>query len=330
ADLKAKQAEMLATYSPHSRAMATINAGVATAQREVATLRREAKRRSIASPNVVHQTLQTDLLRTSADAKAQGEPVRVLQTQLDQINQRLNDLQANRGQFDNLTRERQIAEDTYKSLSTQFEDARVKDNLNQKAISPATVISAPTLPYKPAWPRPLLTIAVCFVAGIILAIAAILALEALDDRFSTAEQVAFILDLPVLGSFERRRLGVTRHSLLIEAQNDHRQTRVRRADQSDRAAAAAKIPRGRLHAAARPSRGGSDRALHRRRIRPAGPRRRRRSVRRRDVGPRCRTGRARHGLGRGQRATQARAGSYLHRRFERPPRAARPRASACQ
>jgi len=209
ADLKAKQAEMLATYSPHSRAMATINAGVATAQREVATLRREAKRRSIASPNVVHQTLQTDLLRTSADAKAQGEPVRVLQTQLDQINQRLNDLQANRGQFDNLTRERQIAEDTYKSLSTQFEDARVKDNLNQKAISPATVISAPTLPYKPAWPRPLLTIAVCFVAGIILAIAAILALEALDDRFSTAEQVAFILDLPVLGSFERRRLGVT-------------------------------------------------------------------------------------------------------------------------
>jgi len=200
---------MLATYSPHSRAMATINAGVATAQREVATLRREAKRRSIASPNVVHQTLQTDLLRTSADAKAQGEPVRVLQTQLDQINQRLNDLQANRGQFDNLTRERQIAEDTYKSLSTQFEDARVKDNLNQKAISPATVISAPTLPYKPAWPRPLLTIAVCFVAGIILAIAAILALEALDDRFSTAEQVAFILDLPVLGSFERRRLGVT-------------------------------------------------------------------------------------------------------------------------
>ena len=128
---------------------------------------------------------------------------------MNQITQRLHDLQANRGEFDDLTRERQIAENTYKTLSTQFEDARVKDNLNQKAISPATVISEPTLPYKPAWPRPMLTIAVCFFAGIILAIAIVLALEAIDDRFSTAEQVAFILDLPVLGSFERRRLGVT-------------------------------------------------------------------------------------------------------------------------
>jgi uncharacterized protein involved in exopolysaccharide biosynthesis len=209
ADLKAKQSEMLATYARHSRAMATVDAGVATAEHEVATLRREAKRRSIASPNVVHQTLQTDLLRTAADAKAQAEPVRVLSDQMNQITQRLHDLQANRGEFDNLTRERQIAEDTYKTLSTQFEDARVKDNLNQKAISPATVISEPTLPYKPAWPRPMLTIAVCFFAGIILAIAIVLALEAIDDRFSTAEQVAFILDLPVLGSFERRRLGVT-------------------------------------------------------------------------------------------------------------------------
>ncbi|MGH6982098.1 MAG: GumC family protein, partial [Stellaceae bacterium] len=156
ADLKAKQAEMLATYAPHSRAMATIDAGVATAEREVTMLRRESKRRSIASPNVVHQTLQTDLLRTSADAKAQAEPVRVLTDQMKQIRERLQDLQANRGQFDNLNRERQIAEDTYKTLSTQFEDARVKDNLNQRAISPAAIISEPTLPYKPAWPRPLL------------------------------------------------------------------------------------------------------------------------------------------------------------------------------
>ena len=210
ADLRAKQAQMGATYGAHSPAMGPINSGVAAASSEVAQLRHEARSRSIASPNVVYQTLQTDLLKTSADAKAQAEPVRVLQGQMDHITQRLDELQEHRGMFDDLTRERQIAEDTYKSLSTQYEDARVKDNLNQRAISPATVISQPTFPYKPAWPRPLLTIAACLVAGVILAIGGVLALEGIDDRFSTAEQVAYYLDLPVLASFERRRLGVTK------------------------------------------------------------------------------------------------------------------------
>src|SRR6185312_12159922 len=54
--------------------------------------------------------------------------------------------------------------------------------------------------------------------------------------------------------------ALPRHSSLIEAQNDHRQTRVRRTDQSGRAAATAEISRSRLHPAARSANCGSDRA----------------------------------------------------------------------
>jgi uncharacterized protein involved in exopolysaccharide biosynthesis len=204
ADLNSKKAQMLATYNENSPALASLKAGIATAQAEVNARKTALKGRSTSNVNSVYQTLQTDLLRTSADARSFAEPVRVLTGQLAAIDKRLGDLQQNRGTYNDLVREHQIAEDTYRSLSTKYEDARVKDNLNQQRISPATVISQPTLPYKTARPRKLITVLACLFAGMILGIGGALVREALDDRFTTAEQVAFILDLPVLASFERR------------------------------------------------------------------------------------------------------------------------------
>jgi len=203
ADLRAKQSQMLATYSPNSPAMESLNAGIATAEADLKSRRGEVNNRSASNANTVYQTLQTDLLRTTADAKSNAEPVRVLTEQISGIDLRLKELRENRGKFNDLQREQQIAEDTYKSLSTQYEDARVKDSLNKQRISPAALISQPTYPYKTARPRKLITVLACLFGGAILAVGTALFLEAKDDRFTTAEQVMLTLDVPVLASFER-------------------------------------------------------------------------------------------------------------------------------
>jgi len=205
ADLKSKQSQMLATYSPNSPALAQLNAAIRTAEEEAAARRAEVNGRSASAANVVHQTLQTDYLRTSAEAESNAQPVRILTEQLQGIDQRLGDLQQNRGTYNDLVREQQIAEEAYKTLSTQYTDARIKDNLNRQRISPATVISQPTMPYRAARPRKLVTAVACVCAAVILALATGLALEARDDKFTTAEQVAYLLDVPVLASFEQRR-----------------------------------------------------------------------------------------------------------------------------
>ena len=210
ADLKTRQSQMLATYSPNSTALASLNAQIKTAEAEASARRGEVNNRSASNANVVYQSLQTDLLRTSADAESNAEPVRVLMDQMQSITTRLTDLQRNRGQFDNLIREQQIAESTYRSLSGQYEDARVKDSLNKQRISPAALLSEPTYPYKTARPRKLITIAASIFGGMILAVGAALFLEAKDDRFSSAEQVAFLLELPVLASLERPQQPLVR------------------------------------------------------------------------------------------------------------------------
>jgi len=204
ADLKTKQSQMLATYDANSPAMASLKAGIETAEAEVRARTNELGNRNTAQENTVYQTLQTDFLRTTADANSNAEPVRVLSEQIAALDHRLGDLQRNRGTYNDLNREHQIAEETYHALSLQLADAHVRGNLNDQHISPAMEISAPTMPYKTARPRKMITLLACFVGGILLGAGAALLREAQDDRFSSAEQVAFLLDLPVLASFEKR------------------------------------------------------------------------------------------------------------------------------
>jgi uncharacterized protein involved in exopolysaccharide biosynthesis len=205
AELRTKQSQMLATYSPNSPAMASLNAGIATAEAEVQARSVEVGNRATTLPNNVYQNLQTDYLRASADAESDIEPVKILTEQMAAINQRLTELQRNSGPFNDLQREHKIAEETYRTLSLAYADARIKGNRNDQRISPAVVISDPTQPYMPArGAGRKITLLVCLLAGAVLGAAAALLREAFDQRFTTAEQVAHLLDLPVLASLERR------------------------------------------------------------------------------------------------------------------------------
>lgn len=203
-ELKMKQSQMVATYNPDGPAMTSLKAGIATAEREVKQRRTDLDKRSANAPNSVYQTLQTDYLRVSADVEGNAQPVAILSGQIAALDQRLAELRQNRGTFDGLVREYQIKEEAYRSLSMQHANARVKGNLNDERISPAAVLSEPTQPYRTVRPRSLATLLACLIGGALLATIAVLLREARDDRFTTAEQVVYLLDLPVLASFERQ------------------------------------------------------------------------------------------------------------------------------
>jgi uncharacterized protein involved in exopolysaccharide biosynthesis len=210
ADLQNKRSQMMATYKANAPALISLNAGIRAAEQELASRQQVLDKRSSSNVNVVYQTMQTDYLRASADAGANIEPVQVLTQQRDAIDQRLEDLRKSRTEFDNRVRERALAEDIYKSLSTQFEDARVKDSLNLQRISSAAIISQPSLPYKSARPRSLVTLLATLFAAAIFAIAGALLRESTDDRITTAEQLEGIVGLPVLSTLGYRRRTFTR------------------------------------------------------------------------------------------------------------------------
>lgn len=161
----------------------------------------DARSRSGTQPNLVYENIKTDLMRASAEAKGAREPAQLLATQLDQINQRLAELDARRTQNDDLQRTVRIQDDTYRTLAIRAEESRVEANRNAEKISAAAVIAAPSLPQEPARPRRKLIALGTILAGLILACGAVLGAEAFDDRLRSPHDVAQILRLPVLATF---------------------------------------------------------------------------------------------------------------------------------
>ncbi len=201
ATLRAKRDQMAATYRPGSPVFRQLDASISSLEAAARRSKADARGRSSTLPNLVYENIKTDLLRASAEAKGAREPAQLLAQQLDQINQRLADLDAQRSRYDDLQRTVRIQDDTYRTLAIRFEESRVEANRNAQKISAAAVIAAPSLPELPARPRRKLLALGTILAGLILACGAVLGIEAIDDRLRTPHDVAHILRLPVLATF---------------------------------------------------------------------------------------------------------------------------------
>jgi succinoglycan biosynthesis transport protein ExoP len=199
--LRAKRSQMASTYRSDSPVFQQLDAQIASLSGAVRARNSEAHGRSMSQPNVVYQNIKTDYLRAAAQATSARQPEQVLSQQLDQINQRLTDLENDQNHYDDLTRAVQIQSDTYRTLAIRGETARIEANRNAQGISAAVVISAPMLPNTPARPRRKIVAAATLVAAMLAGIAGVLAAEGFDDRFHTPSDVTRILRLPVLATF---------------------------------------------------------------------------------------------------------------------------------
>ncbi|MBV9249585.1 MAG: hypothetical protein JO227_10135 [Acetobacteraceae bacterium] len=203
ATLKAKRDQMAASYAPGSPVFRQLDASIASLENAARRSSADARSRASTMPNLVYENIKTDLLRASAEAKGAKEPADLLSRQLADINQRLTDLNAVRTRYEDLQRAVRIQDDTYRTLAIRYEGSRVEANRNAEKISAAAVIAAPSLPEQPARPRRKLVAFGTLLAGFILACGAVIGAEAFDDRVRTPHEVAQVLRLPVLATFER-------------------------------------------------------------------------------------------------------------------------------
>ncbi len=155
------------------------------------------------APNRVYESIKTDYLRAQAQATGAKQPVQVLQSQLDDINKRIADLESQQNRYDDLARAVQIQADTYRAVAIRYQESRIEANRNAQKISAAAVIAAPTLSEIPAKPRKKLVGGATLLLALLLGGGIVLALEAFDDRLRTPREVAHVLRLPVLATFAK-------------------------------------------------------------------------------------------------------------------------------
>lgn len=126
---------------------------------------------------------------------------------VDSINQRIAELEAYRGQYNELQQNLRLNEENYRYYKQRGEEARVNNLLNAQNITRITIIDPALTPPKPIG-RPNAIILLAFLlAGLSIGLFIGFAFEFMDERFSTPEQIAQALGVPVIANFERTKLN---------------------------------------------------------------------------------------------------------------------------
>lgn len=202
-ELQTRERELTANYGPDWPAARALRASIAEAQSSTASMAAATAARGISRTSEVYQSVQTDLLRVSAEAEANQQAVTLMKAQAKSVEQQIDDLESHRADLGERQREVDIADSTYRSITLHMQDSRIGADRLRDGITSVAVLTQPSLPYLPFYPRTrLLAIAIAasaLLAGLFVAVVR----ELLDDRFVSPEQIAAHLKVPVLATFDK-------------------------------------------------------------------------------------------------------------------------------
>jgi len=121
------------------------------------------------------------------------EPIRGVQSKLEAISKG-NDA------FESAEREFRIAEQSYLAFYKRLSEARLSEAMDGRSVANVSVISPPTLPYEPIYPRKLFIMGIVLPAGLVLGIGIAALLESLNDRVRDENDLLELSELPLLGA----------------------------------------------------------------------------------------------------------------------------------
>jgi len=196
--LQTKRADLASRFMKTSPQVTQVDKQIASIQDSIAQQRRALTITRRTGRNQYFDSTRDRL--TAAQAAVNGAAARgsMLAAQIAASGNRLKKLNAVADRLTAMTLDRDVLANSFKSLSTQVEEARVQLNQTSEAGSPSVrVIEAPTPPANRSNP-PLLLIAGSLVAAILIAGTTVFVLGSLREIFLSPMEVERALDLPVL------------------------------------------------------------------------------------------------------------------------------------
>jgi uncharacterized protein involved in exopolysaccharide biosynthesis/Mrp family chromosome partitioning ATPase len=157
-----------------------------------------------AALNPNQRRLELDLLQAKSRKEALEARKVAAQTQQQELNEELKELNNHEVELDQLERNVQISEGKYRMHVEKLEQARVNDALGRDGISNIEVAQAASFVDKPTSPKKALLLALGLVLAMGSALAVPFVAEIFDETLRTTDQVEAVLGLPVVLSFPRR------------------------------------------------------------------------------------------------------------------------------
>lgn len=199
--LQLERAKLSNNYTAKSPAIQKLTEEIMTLEKLLAQETPTLIGSSTAEINPVRQKFVQDI--EEMDAKIAGLEAKTNQLRgpAKEIAAQIKVLDAGEAQLNDVERERHIAEDNYLNYSKKLEDARIADELDERKIANVTILSPPSAPIEPIYPRKLLIMGITLPAGLLLGIGLVLFLEYMTDRIRSDRDLVGIEGINFLGSF---------------------------------------------------------------------------------------------------------------------------------
>jgi uncharacterized protein involved in exopolysaccharide biosynthesis len=173
---------------------------VADARKRLEDIQKEIDQTVRGGASPVYQTLETDMLRASADVSGGEAQVSAITKDLEGINARLLELDRLEGQLHQLESQVQVAQDNLSTQLQRVEESRISTDLNKSQITSLAIVQQPTLGYTIARPRWKLSTALALFLGVFGGLGFGFLRESLGETFGLPEQLEESVQVPVLAT----------------------------------------------------------------------------------------------------------------------------------
>lgn len=176
--LELKRTDLLTKYQPNHRLVQDVEKDIAEAKRLVAQAETApAETMSVTSLNALRQRLTDTLAAERSALAALREKERTLAQAVGTYTARVRELGTQGFEQRRLEREREIADSAYQLYAKKSEEGRVSEEMDREGIINVRVVEEARPPFKPVSPNVPANLAMGFVGGLLLGLAAAYVLE---------------------------------------------------------------------------------------------------------------------------------------------------------
>lgn len=203
-DLQVERMELEAKHRNHPK-LTAIRQQEARARQELESRNTKDRTETTQAINTVHQSLSLEMARVSSQSAGFEAMLSKLGEQKKSVLGEIAKLNQGEIEVKDLSRQVELAVSSYTTYAENLEDARVDEELNLSAISNVSIAQEPTFQEKPVSPSKLAIAALTLAAMLFGSIAIISGMVIIDDSVSRSEDVAEILETPVIISVPNHR-----------------------------------------------------------------------------------------------------------------------------
>ena len=211
AELETRRVDLLTKYQPTYRLVQDVDKQIANLQAAIAAQRQAPVKQVSDAQNPTYLLLQAELVKSNADLNGFQAKARATAPVVNTYQQQALLIDQKGIQRQDLLRNIKDAEQDYTLYVQKQEQARIADELDKSRILNVAIAETPVVPSFPVY-SPLLLALAAVVVALMVSIAAAFVSDYFDPTFRTPEEVAGVLELPVLACFAKTdgppRLGL--------------------------------------------------------------------------------------------------------------------------